>query len=61
MNFATAAFDALEDPALRLVPVIESSRRWFLLSIFGSAAAPPAPNGLIDVGPSTPHQQRACC
>jgi hypothetical protein len=48
--FVHAAFDALEYSALRLVPLAEGLRRWFLLSVFGSAASPPVCAG-FDAAP----------
>jgi hypothetical protein len=47
--FVTTAFDALEYSSLRFVPVIDGLRRWFLLSVFGSAASAPSFNGQLDV------------
>jgi hypothetical protein len=47
--FVTTAFEALEYSSLRLIPVVDSLRRWFLISIFGSSVPPPSQNGLIDV------------
>ena len=40
--FITTAFDSLEYSQLRVVPYVETLRKWFTLSVFGTLLTPPS-------------------
>ena len=40
--FVSNAFDALEFSQLKVVPYLETLRKWFMLSVFGTLLTPPA-------------------